>query len=128
MAKILFKPGIEGIRGKLGACVVFRRNGVYYVRLYKKPRPREPHELSEKERVTRSAFKYATKMLAYIRANPSLLDAWKITFDQHNKCANLKHFSTLNGFIISQFMGLYRESHLRDDKTQRPFDCEEYVT
>ena len=128
MAKILFKPGIEGISGKLGQCVVFKRNGVYYVKLYKKPRLREPCELSEKEKKTRSAFKYATKMLAYVRENPSVLDGWKKTFDQHKKCANLKHFSTLNGFIISQFMGLYRESHISEDKTQRPFDCEEYVT
>ena len=128
MAKILFKPGIEGISGKLGACVVFRRDGVYYVRLYKKPRPREPHELSEKEKESRAAFKYATKMLAYIRATPSLLDNWKVNFELHKARPNSKHFSTFNGFIISQFIDFYRNSHLCDDKTQRPFDCEEYVT
>ncbi len=133
MAKILFKHGIEGISGKLGPCVVFKRDGVYYVRLYKKPRLREPHELSEKEKETRAAFKHATKMLAYIRATPSLLDTWRETFEMHKARPNSKHFSTLNGFIISQFIGLYRdgvdyEPPIRNDKTQRPFDCEEYVT
>ncbi len=105
MARVILPTPLGLVRGKLDKdsdIYFFVRNGVQYCAKQKKKNLKLQTEPSEKQKEVKKNFKAAAVYVKEVMADP----ARKSYYEKHWK-QNLRHFSTLRGYIVHCYYAEY---------------------